>query len=197
MNEQESMAILEGLLFLWGDPLEVSEMARVLEVSEGEVRKILRDMADEFDHSRRGLVLRQYGDAWQLTSREEHRPYMEKLLARPKNYRLTNSALETLAIVAYRQPVTRVEIDNIRGVKSSSALSGLEDKGYIEEAGRLDAVGRPILYRTTRKFLQHFNLESLDQLPDFDQTRARLEAEEAGEDLDLLQIAKDADGHAD
>lgn len=181
MDKRETKAIIEGLLFLWGDPLASKDMAKILGLDEAQVEDLLQEMREEFDQAGRGLAIRPYGEGWQLTTRPEYAPYYEQLATRPKKNRLANSTLETLSIIAYKQPVTRVEVDNIRGVKSSSSINTLLSKGYIEEVGRLDQVGRPIIYQTSQKFLQDFNLESLDQLPDFEASRARLEALEEEE----------------
>lgn len=158
-------AVIEGLLYLWGDPLSLRDMADVLEMSPTEVAQLLEALQKEYDSPERGLQLKRYGDAYQFVTKEDHVDWFSKLIEVRKPPKLSHSSMETLAIIAYRQPVTRVEVDNIRGVKSSSSVDTLLSRGLIEEAGRLDRIGRPILYRTTTKFLQVFDLTSLEQLP--------------------------------
>ncbi|WP_066923993.1 SMC-Scp complex subunit ScpB [Murdochiella massiliensis] len=171
-TDREYKSILEGLLYVWGDPLPLADIAKLLSLSVKDVRRLSEELQAEMEHERRGLVLRFLDDAVQLTTRKEHAAYFEQLFGETKNRRLSNSARETLAIIAYKQPVTRVEIDAIRGVRSESALDTLLERDLIEEAGRLEQIGRPILYRTTKAFLRAFSLSSLDELP----SRAEVEA---------------------
>ncbi|WP_071705575.1 SMC-Scp complex subunit ScpB [Murdochiella vaginalis] len=178
-TDREYKSIIEGLLYVWGDPLTFSDMAKLLSISVKDVRRLAQELQAEMEHERRGLVLRFLDDAAQLTTRKEHAVYFEQLFGEAKNKRLTNSARETLAIIAYKQPVTRVEIDAIRGVRSESALDTLLDRGLIEEAGRLDQIGRPILYRTTKAFLRAFTLSSLEELPSRDEVEAMWETSDA------------------
>lgn len=178
-NDRELKSLIEGLLYVWGDPLPVKDLAEVLEIPVKICRDLLEQMKEEMEHERRGLVLHTVGDAVQLTTRKEHAPYFEKLFGEARSKRLSNSALETLAIIAYKQPVTRIEVDAIRGVRSSSALDTLLERGLIEEAGRLEQIGRPILYRTTREFLRAFTLSSLEDLPSREEVEALWEKSDA------------------
>lgn len=186
MDEREQKAVIEGLLFLWGDPLEVSDIAKILGITPTQTKKLMQEMEDEFEHQRRGLVLHAYGDAYQLSTRKEHEQFYAELVDRKRKQRLTGSSMETLAMIAYKQPITKVEVDNIRGVKSSSSFETLLSKGLIEEAGRLDKIGRPILYRTTSEFLKVFGLRSLKDLPNEEEVTALLDKfdEEGSEDED-------------
>lgn len=182
MNNNEMTAIIEGLLYIWGDPLETSEIARVLGTTKQMAEAACDRLKELLDESGRGLMLHKYGTAYQLTTRPEFASYYSLLAEAPKPGRLTNSSMETLSIIAYKQPITRVEVDNIRGVKSSSSVETLLARGLIEEAGRLDRVGRPILYRTTTKFLQLFELESLEDLPPIEELEALFPAERGHDD---------------
>ncbi len=177
MSEAEQMALIEGILYVWGDPLPIEDLARLLERTPLETNQLIERMMQAWDRPDRGLRLRRVGDAVQLSTREEHAEVFEKLFGSSQNKRLSNSALETLAIIAYDQPVTRIAIDEIRGVKSSGSIDTLLDRGLIEEAGRLDQIGRPILYRTTREFLRAFALESLEALPSRSEVEAMWENE--------------------
>ena len=165
MSRSKEKEIIKGLLFLWGDPFEASEMARILKISEREVHVLCREIREESEEQEQGILLRQYGNAYQWTTNPAYEAYYVQLAEAPKKQRLSNSALETLSIIAYNQPVTRIDIENIRGVKSSASLETLLQRNLIEEAGRLDKIGRPILYRTTEKFLQLFEIASLEELP--------------------------------
>lgn len=175
MDRREQKAVIEGLLFLWGEPLSFEDIGDIISVNKSELKTLISEMQDEFDHQRRGLVLEVFDDHAQLTTRRDHYDYFANLVQAKKPSRLTNSSLETLSIIAYKQPITRIEVDNIRGVKSTSSFETLMDRGLIEECGRLDQVGRPILYRTSLKFLQHFGLTDLKQLPDLEELAEALE----------------------
>lgn len=184
MDEREQKAVIEGLLFLWGEPLSTTDIGKTLNISSKKAKNLLEEMADEFDHERRGLQIQRFEDSYQLRTRRDHFDYFSQLVERKKPGKLSNSSMETLAIVAYKQPVTRVEVENIRGVKSSSSFDTLVKRGFIEECGRLDQIGRPIIYQTTDKFLQVFDLESIDDLPHTDEVdQLFMKAEEGEEDL--------------
>lgn len=182
MDNTELKGVIEGLLFLWGDPLSVGDIAKIIEQPLKETRALLTALAEDYDCSGRGLVLRRYEDSYQLSTRKAHMPYFSKLIDSKKASKLTNSSMETLAIIAYKQPITRIEIDNIRGVKSNSSVDTLLHRGLIEEAGRLDQIGKPIIYRTTTKFLQLFELNALSELLDIESIEALFEREAQRED---------------
>lgn len=160
----ETKGIIEALLFTWGDPLDLKSISSILEVEEIIVENVLEEMIDEFDKQKRGLKIIKLNDSYQLCTRIEHFDYMKKLNNKTKKS-LSNAALETLSIIAYKQPVTKSEIDNIRGVKSDRVIETLYEKKLIIEIGRLDRPGRPIIYGTSDDFLKYFGLESLEDLP--------------------------------
>lgn len=184
MEINNAKAIIEGLLFLWGEPLSSDDIASILEIKPPEAKAILDDMINDFDSQNRGLTIIKTDNFYQLSTREEHFDYFSKLVKSRKPSKLTGSSMETLSIIAYKQPVTRVEIDNIRGTKSTSSIDTLLSRGLIEECGRLEQIGRPILYRTTIKFLDYFGLTSLKELPERDQIEKLLEAEENKESIE-------------
>lgn len=167
MDYSTLKSVLEGLLFVSGEEgLNVKTMAEVVEMDPEVVQEVLQDLRQDFVRDGRGLRIAEVAGGFRLTTVTEHAPYFEKLAYSPSRSSLSQAALETLSIVAYRQPITRIEIEEIRGVKADRALHTLVAKDLIEEVGRADALGRPILYGTTRSFLDYFGLSSLEQLPD-------------------------------
>ncbi len=169
MDDREIKAIIESLLFTWGDPLSISDIANILEMKNKEVRKLLDEMISEFEYNRRGIRIVRVKDKYQLSTRPEHYQWISKLTDRKENKGLSNAALETLAIIAYRQPITKSEIESIRGVRCDKAINTLINKNLIKEMGRLERTGRPIIYGTTDEFLRYFGLEDLKDLPGLDE----------------------------
>lgn len=163
IEEPEAAALLESMLFVASGPVSLQRLARTLEVSPEVVRGLLRAL--EAEYAGRGLRLQWSGNEVQLTTAPEAAGVVERFLGLETTSRLSQAALEVLAIVAYMQPATRPEIDDIRGVNSDGALRTLLSRGLLEEVGRRETPGRPILYGTTPDFLQHFGLGSLQELP--------------------------------
>lgn len=166
MDERSLPALVESLLFVADEPLSVGQLATVLEVSPAEVEEALGSLQQQL--AGRGLRLQRLGERVQLVTMPEAAPYVERMLGLGERRRLSQAALETLAIIAYRQPISRPEIEAIRGVNCDSVLRTLLAAGLIEEAGRAPAPGRPILYATTFAFLQHFGLSRPEDLPPLD-----------------------------
>lgn len=157
---------MEGLLFMAGsDGLEAKVVAHVLELEVDEALDLLYDLQADFRREHRGLQIIEVAGAFQLTTRPEHVPFFEKLAYQPQSSTLSQAALETLAIVAYKQPITRSVIEEVRGVKSERAINTLISKQLIKEVGRAEGPGRPILFGTTREFLEYFGLRDLKELP--------------------------------
>ncbi len=165
-NDKKMKAALESMMFVLGDPLDVKDAAAVLDADKMTVRRLLEELRQEYEEGDRGIRIREIDGSYQWVTDPENAIFIEKLCTPVRVRRLSQAALEVLAIIAYRQPVTRSEIDAIRGIKSERVLDGLENRGLIEEAGRSEGVGRPILYRTTREFLRLFGFRNLDELPD-------------------------------
>ena len=165
MDIHELSHVIEAILFVAGEPVDVKEMQRALEATEDETRQAIDALESDYDYHRRGICLKRFGSHIQLSTRAEYAPYVERLLQPIQKQSLSQSAMETLAVVAYRQPVTRLEIEAVRGVKCDYSVQSLVHKGLIEEVGRKEALGRPILYGTTDAFLAHFGLRSLEDLP--------------------------------
>ncbi|MBN1138428.1 MAG: SMC-Scp complex subunit ScpB [Anaerolineae bacterium] len=156
-------AIVENLLFVAQEAVSVERLAAVLEIDLGEVENALSRLSQEYD--RRGLRLQRHGRQVQMVTAPESADYVRRFLGLELTGKLSPAALETLAVIAYRQPVTRADLEAVRGVNSDSVLRTLINRGLIEEQGRLDKAGRPIVYGTTFEFLQHFGLTGLEQLP--------------------------------
>jgi segregation and condensation protein B len=175
-------AALEALLFIATGPVTPHQLAETVNLPVEIVEKELSIMVDRYQEDS-GLRLQSHGGRVQLTTSPELAPYAEKFLGLDATSRLSRAALEALAIIAYRQPVTRPEIDSVRGVNSDGVLKSLLNKGLVQEVGRADAPGRPILYGTTTEFLQHFGLDSLQKLP----VLAPLETAEPVESAGLLK----------
>ena len=181
MDYDKLKGVIEGLLFISGDEgIDAKEISEITEVSEEEVIDLIEDMKADFRRAGRGIQIVEVAKAYQLTTLPEHVPYFERLATSPGQSTLSQAALETLAIIAYKQPLTRSEIEEIRGVKCEKALNTLLSKHLIREAGRAEGIGRPILYVTTKEFLEHFGLRELGDLPEppvnLDIEEARLEA---------------------
>ncbi|THE15031.1 SMC-Scp complex subunit ScpB [Bacillus timonensis] len=159
-------AIVEGLLFAAGDEgLTLKQMAMVLEISESTVLDILGELKNDYSQTGRGINLVEVAGTYQLTTKKEHAGYLKKLVESPTSTSLSQAALETLAIIAYRQPITRAEVEEIRGVKTERPIHTLMAKVLIKEVGRVEGTGRAILYGTTKEFLEYFGLKKLEELP--------------------------------
>lgn len=181
-------SVIESLLFVSGDGLAISHIAEILELDEDEVRLHVDKLKEFYISQNRGLQIVEYDDYIQLKTPEENFLYVTKLADSKRKQPLSPAALESLSIVAYHQPVTRSSVEFIRGVNSDGPMTRLVERGLIEESGRLDAPGRPILYRTTKEFLRSFGLNSLADLPDIKDLSEQfpyIQAEENSEQLEV------------
>jgi len=165
VSEKDLLPALESLLFIAPAPTPVARLSQVLGVDEETVERTLADLAEDYVARRRGLRLLRKGDRVQLTTAPEASGYVERFLGLELNSKLSTAALETLAVIAYRQPITRAEIESIRGVNCDGVLRTLIARELVEPVGRLEQPGRPFLYGTTLQFLQYFGLDSLERLP--------------------------------
>ena len=171
MNKTDNIiAKLEAMLFASGDPIEATKLAEVLEIDIETVERMLGHLGGMYDERESGLMLIKIDNKYQLCTREAHSEEVRKLLEIKKNTPLSNAAFEVLAIIAYNKTVTRAFIEQIRGVDCSGPISSLIQKGLIEEKGRLDLPGRPLIYGTTDRFLRCFSLNSLEDLPELPKT---------------------------
>lgn len=182
-TEAAIRAAVEAILFAAGGSVEASRLAAALELETGEMEDILRRMELRYEEEDRGIRLLELEGAWQLCTKKEYYGDLIRVVKQPKKYALTEVLLETLSIVAYKQPVTKLEIEKIRGVKSDHAVNKLVEYGLIEEVGRLDAPGRPILFGTTEDFLRSFGVSSVEELPKASPEKLEDIREEAEEEL--------------
>ncbi|MBE7060430.1 MAG: SMC-Scp complex subunit ScpB [Ruminococcaceae bacterium] len=164
MDLKEAERIIEAVLFASGDPVTTEELKNILEIEN--VEEIADAVAAKWDNEKRGIRIKRVADRYYLCSNELYYDYIVKLIEPRRQSGLSNAALETLSIVAYNQPVTRSTIEFVRGVNSDGALSRLVERGLVEECGRLETPGKPLLYRTTDVFLRAFGLSDISELPD-------------------------------
>ena len=185
MNEQEGnlKGRIEAILFVAGEAVTVKELARALQTEEKAVKAELNAIRDEYDYDQRGFLLKRFGDKVQLATRPLYAQDVLRLLQPVQQQSLSQAAMETLAVVAYKQPVTRAEVEQVRGVKCDYSLQSLINKGLIKETGRKDTIGRPILFGTTDEFLSHFGLEGLEYLPPLPENPQESSPEEVEEEL--------------
>lgn len=178
----EYKGIIEGLIFASGDEgITKKQISKILDLPEKTIEHLIEELKFDYEHVNRGITLMQQNEVYHLTTKPEHNEYYKKWLQQPRTTRMSQASLETLAIIAYKQPITRVEIEEIRGVNSDYAVQNLLARSLIEIVGRKDSIGRPILYGTTKEFLIYFGLSSLDDLPSLP------------EDIDPESVAKEAE----
>lgn len=158
--------LVEGILFVVGDEgISLDNLIDVLNVSNEEVKEVLTSLKKEYESEERGIRISFLGNKFKLTTKSEHKEYYEKLILDTKTFTLSNAALETLAIIVYNEPITRLKIDEIRGVNSAQIVRKLMARGLIKEAGKANTIGRPNLYKTTNEFLDYFGLATKEDLP--------------------------------
>ena len=182
-------SIFESLLFVSGEPIKLKELASIIESSEDFAEDVLKELMFKYEAQDRGIRLLNINNQYQLVTKPENSDYVQKLLKTNIRQALSQAALETLAIVSYRQPVTRIDIDEIRGVKSDSAVLTLVDKGLIKECGRMDVAGRPILYATTEEFLKNFGLNNIKDMPPLENILEGMAIEEDMASLPTAEVA--------
>ncbi|SCJ18343.1 Segregation and condensation protein B [uncultured Clostridium sp.] len=184
-RKSDIKSAIESILFVSGEPLALRELSNNLELKEKNVEEILSEMANEYEDKSRGIRLISINGAYQLVTKSENSDFVQKLLKKNKKHSLSQASIESLAIIAYKQPITRIDIDEIRGVKSESAIARLIERGLIKDIGRLEVPGRPILYGTTDEFLRQFGLKTIKELPSLD----LYSDEETQSSIDLLNKA--------
>ena len=172
-------AVLEGLLFVVGeDGLTLEQIEDVLDIDEESAKELIKELKKDYEEESRGLRIDFLGNRFKITTKFEHREYYQKLIENPETNTLSQAALETLAIIAYNEPITRIQVDAIRGVGSVSIIRKLVAKGFIKESGRSELPGRPILYETTNEFLDYFGLSSTEDLPNIEDIIEKSNVEE-------------------
>lgn len=185
MEIEKLQGIIEAILFTMGESVELGKIASVIEHDENTTRKIIHNMMDRYEEDNRGIRIIELEDSFQMCTKKETYEYLIRIAKQPKRYVLTEVLLETLSIVAYKQPVTKLEIEKIRGVKSDHAVNKLVEFGLVEEVGRMDAPGRPLLFGTTEEFLRRFSVQSLDELPTINPEQVEHFKEEAEDEAQL------------
>ncbi len=185
MEIKKIEGIIEAILFTMGESVELEKIAMAIEHDEETTRKIIHQLMDKYERADRGIRIIELEDSFQLCTKKETYEYLIRVAKQPKRYVLSDVMLETLSIIAYKQPVTRLEIEKIRGVKSDHAVNKLVEYGLVCEVGRLDAPGKPILFGTTEEFLRRFSVQSLDDLPSLNPEQMQNFKEEAEEEAQL------------
>ena len=171
-------SVLEGLLFVVGDEgLSIDEISSIIEKSKEETIALLEELNHDYEDENRGIEIKKLGEKYKLTTKEKNKKYYQKLTEISDVRKLSQSALETLAIIAYNEPITRLEVDELRGVSSAQMIRSLIAKDFVKELGRKDVAGRPILYGITKEFLDYFGLSSKDELPKFEDVKKDDEVE--------------------
>lgn len=187
MERQSAMAALEAILFTMGESVELSRLAATLEMDKSEIKDILDEMQRNYEQENRGITLIWLEESVQLATKSSMFEYLIRIAKTPRKMTLTDTVLETLSIIAYRQPVTRLEIETIRGVSCDHAINKLMEYDLITELGRLDAPGRPLLFGTTEQFLRCFGVKSLSELPELSTIQVEEFKQQAEAEVELMQ----------
>ncbi|MBR3366982.1 MAG: SMC-Scp complex subunit ScpB [Lachnospiraceae bacterium] len=183
MDRERAASVIESILFVMGEAVEIERIAQALELTEEDVRAAVALLEEKYASEGSGLALNWYEDAVQLSSRPSNYEYLIRIAKTPKKQVLTDTLLETLSIIAFKQPVTRLEVENIRGVNSDFAISKLVSYDLVREVGRRDAPGRPMLFGTTEQFLRSFGISSIGDLPEMDMLDVEELKEEAEQEI--------------
>lgn len=185
MKIEKLEGAIEAILFTMGDSVEVEQIARAIEQDVDTTRKIIRNMMDKYRDEDRGIAIIELDNCFQMCTKKEYYEFLLRAALQPRKAVLTDVMLETLSIIAYKQPVTKIEIEKIRGVKSDHAVNKLVEYRLVKELGRLDVPGRPILFGTTEEFLRCFGVQALDELPVLNPVQLEEFKEEAEEEIQL------------
>ena len=184
MNKQQTLSALEAVLFSSGEPMSIDRLSQVLEISPEKIEKYMVELGDRLEEQKGGLCLLRLENTYQLATRTEYAEYIKRAFDIRRKTPLSPAALEVLAVVAYNQPVTKAFIEQVRGVDCSGVVSTLVEKGLVEERGRLELPGKPLLYGTTKNFLRCFGLTDLSELPPLPKTEP--EINDVGEQLTMV-----------
>ncbi len=185
MELEKIEAAIEAVLFTMGEAVEVEKLAAAVDMDVDTTRKIVRNMSDKYQAADRGIKIIELEGSFQLCTKAEYYENLIKVVSQPKKYQLTDTLLETLSIIAYKQPITKLEVEKIRGVSSDHAVNRLVEYGLVGEVGRLDAPGKPILFATTQDFLRAFGVQSIDELPMVSTDLVEEFKEQAEEEIEL------------
>lgn len=185
MDRTKAEAVIEAVLFTMGESVEISRLADVIEEDVKTTKAILADMEERYEQEDRGITLTRFDEAVQLCTKSDMYEYLIRIARAPRKMVLTDTVLETLSIIAYKQPVTRVEIERVRGVSCDHAINKLLEYDLVTELGRLDAPGRPLLFGTTEQFLRCFGVKSLEELPELNPVQLEEFKQQAEEEIQL------------
>lgn len=185
MEKKKAEAVIEAVLFTMGESVEIRRLAEVIEEEEAVTREILSAMKERYEQEDRGISIMELEESVQLCTKAELYEYLIKIARTPRKYVLTDTVLETLSIIAYKQPVTRLEVERIRGVSCDHAINKLIEFNLITELGRLDAPGRPLLFGTTEQFLRSFGVKSLEELPELNTLQVEEFKQQAEEEAQM------------
>jgi len=197
LDKEQIKSVIESILFTMGEAVELERIAKALEMDSREVKTLLDELIAEHDDRRSGIRIIEIDGSYQMCTPGESYEYLIRLVKIPKNYKLTDIQLETLSIIAYKQPVTKLEIEKIRGVQSDHAVNRLVEVGLAQEVGRLDQPGRPVLFGTTEEFLRRFGLKNTEDLPEINVEKAEAFKMEAEQELGFVEEKQPTEGSAD
>ena len=187
METNQLKAAIEAILFTMGETVEIGQLSSALDTDKKEIKKVISQLQEEYSKDDRGLKIIEIDDGYQMCTKEFAYEHLIKIVSIPKSYKLTDIQLEALSIIAYKQPITKIEIEKIRGVSSDHAINRLIEAGLVEEVGRLQTPGRPIVFGTTEEFLRRFGLSSLDNLPSFNPDQVETFKQEAEDELNYKE----------
>lgn len=185
MERKKQEAVMEAILFTMGESVEIKRLAEIIEETPKKTRQILEEMKARWEEEERGVCLIALEDSYQMCTRAEYYEYLIKIAKTPRKYVLSDTLLETLSIIAYKQPVTRLDVERIRGVNCDHAINRLMEFDLVQEIGRLDAPGRPLLFGTTEQFLRTFGVSSLEELPELSALQLEEFKEQAEQEVQL------------
>ena len=185
MDNQNYKAIIESILFTMGESVELSKIAAAIELDKNETKRLLDELIKDYESADRGIAIMELDGSYQMCTKPEMYEYLIRIAKQPKHRALTDVLLETLSIIAYKQPITRVEIEKIRGVSCDHAVNKLLAYNLIQELGRLDAPGKPLLFGTTEEFLRSFGVHSIDELPVLNPDQVEEFRQEAEEEMQV------------
>lgn len=188
MDKKKAQAVLEAILFTMGESVEITRLAAVIEEDTQVTAAYLADLKEQYDQQERGITLMELDGAVQMCTKGEMYEYLIAIAKAPRKNVLTDTLLETLSIIAYKQPITRLEIEKIRGVSCDHAVNRLVEFGLIQEVGRKDAPGRPLLFGTTEEFLRSFGVKSLEELPELNQIQIEEFKQQAEQEIQLQTV---------
>ncbi|MBO5247139.1 MAG: SMC-Scp complex subunit ScpB [Eubacterium sp.] len=185
MDNQKYKAIIESILFTMGASVELSKLAETIELDKKQTKQLLDELIEDYANAERGMAIMELDGAYQMCTKPEMYEYLIRIAKQPKHRALTDVLLETLSIIAYKQPITRVEIEKIRGVSCDHAVNKLLEYNLIQELGRLDAPGKPLLFGTTEEFLRSFGVHSIEELPILNPDQVEEFRQEAEEEMQV------------